>query len=123
MDNLLASNFFWDSFGYHLVREGLVEAKTNPARYATAMMTVGYAFLNGAGSMLAGPLGFGKYVRILGKPRRGNWQDMMVAACCARCDLLLTCDEEQEVRVNYLAEQFRLKVRAVQLREWLEQPT
>jgi hypothetical protein len=119
METLLGSSFFWDTFGHHIEDHNLDEAKANPVRFATGMMALGYAFLNGAGSMFASAKGFGRYVGLLGKPRKGNWHDLQVAACCARSDLLLTCDHEQEVRVNYLAEQFRLRVRAIQVSKWL----
>ena len=92
--------------------------RLNPKRYATAVMSATYLFLNAMGSIFV-DTGLGRFAGILRAPRRNDRIDGTIAACASHARVFLTEDEGQRIKVNYIATQFGLRLIATSVRGWL----
>lgn len=87
-----------------------------PHRFATAGMYAAYTYLIMIGASFAewnpAPL-------VLRGPRSGSWVDARIAACAVRARVFVTNDSEQRAKVDFIAREFGIGVRACSLEEWL----
>lgn len=89
-----------------------------PQRYATAVMSATYLFLNAIGSIFV-DIGLGQFAGILRAPRRNDRIDGAIATCASHARFFLSEDDGQRLKVNYIAGQFGFRLAALGTRQWL----
>lgn len=92
--------------------------RASPETYPACSLLAGAVQLQAMTSAFAN-VGYGGWAGIFRAPRRNDWVDARIVVCAAHARHLVTNDVGQAKRMNYLAETFGARVRALWLDAWL----
>ena len=97
----------------HLMRAG-------PKRYRTAVIWCGQIWVYMLGLILAG-VRASAHTKLIKGAKWGDWTDARIAACASYARVLLSEDEVLRERLNYVALELGLVIRATTLAGWIDQ--
>lgn len=94
------------------------QSARTPAHFPATVLAAGLAQLH-AWAALFLRVGYGRWTHVLKGPRRGDWVDMRIANSAAYADVLVSDDEVQRARVNFVQRELGTRARAATFIDWI----